>query len=205
MRPRGVGTMVAMLLVGRLTGKVDSRLMLFIGFGTVAIALWQMASYSLLMDQHFIIISSILQGWGLGFIFPPLTAIAFVTLSPALRNEGTAIFSLIRNVAGSIGISFAEAFFSESSQISHADLAADVTPYATAFKSPILGKIWNLHSTQGLAAINGEVSRQAAMIAYVDVFKLMLILTLACLPLLLFLRKGAAIPGGPPPSAVAAD
>jgi len=204
MMPRGAGTMIAMLLVGRLTGKLDSRLMLFIGFGTVAIALWQMASYSLGMDRHLIVLSSILQGWGLGFIFPPLTAIGFVTLAPALRNEGTAVFNLVRNVAGSIGISFAETFLAQSMQISHSDLATHVTPYSEALRTPFLSKIWNLHSVQGLAAINGEVTRQAAMVAYVDVFKLMLLLTLGCLPLLLLLRKGAAIPGGSPQAQPAA-
>jgi MFS transporter, DHA2 family, multidrug resistance protein len=201
MMPRGAGTMISMLLVGRLTGKLDSRLMLFIGFGTVAIALWQMASYSLLMDEHLIVISSILQGWGLGFIFPPLTAIGFVTLAPALRNEGTAVFNLVRNVAGSIGISFAEYFLATKMQVSHSDLAAHVTPYADAFRSPVMGKLFNIHSVQGLMAINGEVSRQAAMVAYVDVFKLMLLLTLGCLPFILLLRKGASIPGGAPDQA----
>jgi MFS transporter, DHA2 family, multidrug resistance protein len=201
MMPRGVGTLVAMLVVGRLTGKLDSRLMLFIGFGTMAISLWQMASYSLDMDQRLIVWSSVLQGWGMGFIFPPLTAIGFVTLAPSLRNEGTGVFNLVRNVAGSIGISFAETFLVQKMQISHSDLATHVTPFADAFRLPTLSRIWNLHSAQGLAAINGEVTRQAAMVAYVDVFKLMLIVTLGCLPFLLLLRKGAAIPGGALPQA----
>ena len=206
MMPRGAATMVAMLIVGRLTGKVDSRLMLFIGFGCMALAQWQMASYSLLMDDRLVIFSSILQGWGMGFIFPPLTAIGFVTLAPALRNEGTAVFNLVRNVAGSIGISFAEAFLTQKMQVSHADLATHVTPFADAFRSPVTSHFWNLHSLQGLAAINGEVTRQAAMVAYVDVFKLMLLMTVACLPFIFFLRKGAAIPGGaaPPQHAAAA-
>ncbi len=199
MMPRGVGTMIAMLVVGRLTGKVDSRLMLFIGFGTMALSLWQMASYSLDMDQHLIVWSSVLQGWGMGFIFPPLTAIGFVTLAPSLRNEGTGVFNLVRNVAGSIGISFAETFLVQKMQISHSDLATHVTPFADSFRLPILSRIWNLHSVQGLTAINGEVTRQAAMVAYVDVFKLMLIVTLGSLPFLLLLRKGAAIPGGAAP------
>jgi DHA2 family multidrug resistance protein len=165
-----------------------------------------MASYSLLMDNHLIIWSSLVQGWGMGFIFPPLTAIGFVTLSPALRNEGTAVFNLVRNVAGSIGISFAESFLVQKMQVSHADLATHVTPYADAFRSPG-SHLWNLHSPLGLAAINGEVTRQASMVAYVDVFKLMLLMTLACLPFIFLLRKGAAIPGGaagPPQHAAAA-
>ena len=196
MMPRGAATMVAMIVVGRLTGKVDSRLMLFIGFGCMALAQWQMASYSLLMDNRLIIISSLVQGWGMGFIFPPLTAIGFVTLAPSLRNEGTAVFNLVRNVAGSIGISFAESFLVQKMQVSHADLAAHVTPFADAFRGPAASHLWNLHSTMGLAAINGEVTRQAAMVAYVDVFKLMLLMTVACLPFIFLLRKGAAIPGG---------
>ncbi|MGH7073857.1 MAG: DHA2 family efflux MFS transporter permease subunit [Stellaceae bacterium] len=196
MMPRGAATMVAMLIVGRLTGKLDSRLMLFFGFAMMALAQWQMASYALGMDDRLIIISSLVQGCGMGFIFPPLTAIAFVTLAPQFRNEGTAVFNLVRNVAGSIGISFAESFLVQKTQISHADLATHVTPFAQAFHLPIISQFWNLNSTAGLAAINAEVTRQAAMIGYVDVFKLMLILTVACLPFIFLLRKGAAIPGG---------
>jgi DHA2 family multidrug resistance protein len=205
MMPRGAATMVAMIIVGRLTGRIDSRVMLFFGFSCMAVAQWQMSSYSLLMDDRLIIWSSLVQGFGMGFIFPPLTAIGFVTLAPALRNEGTAVFNLIRNVAGSIGISFAESFLVQKAQISHADLAAHVTPFATAARAP--SHLWNLHSPFGLAAINGEVTRQAAMIAYIDVFKLMLLMTLACLPAIFLLRRGAAIPGGAAsqPAAIALD
>jgi len=205
MMPRGVGTLSAMLIVGRLSGKVDPRLMLLFGFSVVGIALWQMVGFSITMDERPIIISSIVQGFGLGFIFPPLTTIAFVTLAPALRNEATAFFSLIRNIGGSIGISLAETVFTEETQVNHADLATRVTPYESAFKSPIVSRIWNLHSTQGLSAINAEVSRQAAMISYVDVFKLMLIMTVGCLPLLLVLRKGSGVPSGPDQAAHAME
>ena len=206
MMPRGAATMIAMIVVGRLTGRVDSRLMLFIGFGCMALAQWQMASYSLLMDDRLIVESSLLQGWGMGFIFPPLSAIGFATLAPALRNEGTAVFNLVRNVAGSIGISFAESFLVQKMQISHADLATHVTPYSDAFRGSS-GSLINLQSIPGLAMINGEVTRQAAMVAYVDVFKLMLLMTLACLPFIFLLRKGASIPGGgvQQPAAAALD
>jgi len=206
MMPRGAATMIAMIVVGRLTGRVDSRLMLFIGFGCMALAQWQMASYSLLMDDRLIVESSLLQGWGMGFIFPPLSAIGFATLAPALRNEGTAVFNLVRNVAGSIGISFAESFLVQKMQISHADLATHVTPYSDAFRGSS-GSLMNLQSIPGLAMINGEVTRQAAMVAYVDVFKLMLLMTLACLPFIFLLRKGASIPGGgaQQPAAAALD
>jgi MFS transporter, DHA2 family, multidrug resistance protein len=74
-------------------------------------------------------------------------------------------------------------------QTVHASLAQQVTPFAPALHLPMLQRLWNLHSTAGLAALNQEVTRQAAMIAYIDDFKFMMIVTLLAIPLLLLLRR----------------
>jgi DHA2 family multidrug resistance protein len=98
--PRGIGTMLAMIVVGRLVSKVDLRMIMATGFMLTAFSLWQMTHITLQMDSSLIVWSGFIQGLGIGFTFVPLSAAAFATLAPRLRNEGTPIFSLLRNIGG---------------------------------------------------------------------------------------------------------
>jgi DHA2 family multidrug resistance protein len=196
--PRGIGTMLAMLAVGRLVTRVDLRVMLALGLGLTAYSLYEMTGYALTMDRWPIIWAGVVQGVGLGFLFVPLSTAAFSTLDPALRADAAGFFSLVRNVGGSIGISVIETILAQTMQASHASLAALATPFNEALRQPEVQQMWNLHSTAGLAALNQEITRQAAMIAYIDDFKLMMVTTLLALPLLLLLRPRRAAGGGAP-------
>src|SRR5271167_977659 len=106
--PSGIGTMLAMLIAGRLIGRVSIRLMLTIGFATLAISLWQMSRYSLDLGVKEIIWPGIWQGIGLGLVFVPLSTSTFATLEADMRAQGTAIFSLVRNIGSSLGISMVQ-------------------------------------------------------------------------------------------------
>jgi DHA2 family multidrug resistance protein len=186
--PRGVGTMVAMMIVGRLVGKVDTRLLIFFGQSLVAVSLWEMSRFNLDISEGDLIRTGLTQGFGMGFVFVPLSTIAYATLDPRYRNEATALFSLIRNIGSSIGVSIVIALLVRNTQVSHADLAANLTPY-----SPALQSIKNLLTTEhiispfsstGLQLLNAEVTRQAAAIAYLNDFRLIMYMTLASLALL---------------------
>jgi DHA2 family multidrug resistance protein len=187
--PRGLGTLAAMVVVGRLIGKVDSRLIIAVGFVITAASLWQMTGFYLQMGDSGVIWSGLAQGFGTGFVYVPLAAITFATLAPALRNEGTALFSLVRNVGSSIGISAVTTLLTRNTQTMHARLAEHITPYGNAFAPSVTHA---LGSTSGLAGLDGMVSRQAAMIAYNNDFKLMMVLTLCAVPLVVLLRKAGA-------------
>jgi len=189
--PRGIATMAAMLIVGRLSGKVDNRLMLLFGFIVTSYSLWQMAGFTLAMDVWPIIVNGLVQGFGLGFLFVPLTTITFATLDPKLRTEGAGIFSLVRNLGASIGISFVESALARGIQIGHQSFAEKMTPYNPALMDPSVQAYWNIHMPAGLAALNGEVTRQAAMQSYVNVFLLIMVITIVSVPLLLMLRRAA--------------
>lgn len=178
--PRGAGTMLAMMLVGRLTGKVDARLIMATGLGLTAFSLWQMTHFSLLMDEQMIITSGLIQGFGIGLAYVPLSTMAFGTLPGHLRNEGTAFFNLLRNIGSAIGISAVQTLLTQNTQINHASMAEHITPYNA--------QQLDIHSQAGLLALNGMINNQAAMIAYINDFKLMMVVTLAVIPLLLFLR-----------------
>jgi len=192
--PSGLGTMAAMLIVGRLTGKVDFRLLLGVGFAITAFSLWQMMHYTLVLSQSDIVWPGIVQGVGLGLVFVPLSAATFATLSPQMRAEGTALYSLVRNIGSSIGIALVQALLVRNTQIAHASLATHVNAANPAVRDP--ASLYDMATQAGPALINNEITRQASMIAYVDDYRLMMLLTMAVIPMLLLIRppKASAAP-----------
>ena len=195
--PRGIGTMVAMIVAGRLIGRVDIRLLLLLGLALTAFSLWQMTHFSLQMGMGPVILSGLAQGVGLGFVFTPLSTVTFSTLGKTLRNDGTAIFSLMRNIGSSIGISIVTALLTENTQIVHSVLAEHVRPDNPTAAS--LGVALQTATAAQLVAINAQLTQQAAMIAYLDDFKMMTVVAIAVMPLLLLLRPAksadpAAVP-----------
>jgi DHA2 family multidrug resistance protein len=186
--PAGIGTMIAMLIAGRIIGKVDLRLTLFMGFVITAFALWQMAHYSLDLSQSDIIWPGLIQGIGTGLVFVPLSAATFATLNVEMRAQGTALYSLIRNIGSSIGISLVQTMLVRNTVIAHASLTDRVTSASPAWNDPAVAAAFNVHTAGGAAFLDGAVTQQAAMIAYIDDFWLMLFLTVLVIPLLLLIR-----------------
>ena len=186
--PSGVGTMFSMLIAGRFIGRIDLRLMLFAGFTLTALSLWQMAHYSLDLSSGDIIWPGVIQGIGLGLVFVPLSAATFATLSPEMRAQGTALFSLIRNIGSSIGISLVQTMLVRNTVIAHAALTERLTYANPAWHNPAVARAYDLGTLGGAAFLDSTVTQQAAMMAYIDDFWLMLFLTLAVIPLLLFIR-----------------
>ena len=132
---RGIGTFVAMFLVGRLSGKVDARLLIFVGLVLATGSLWLMVGWSLEVPASVIAINSIAQGFGLGFIFVPLNTIAFASLPAALRTEGAALWTLIRNIGSSVGISVVIARLTSMTTMFHSQLVEHATPFNDALEN----------------------------------------------------------------------
>jgi DHA2 family multidrug resistance protein len=205
--PRGIGTMISMIVVGRLVRRVDPRLLVLSGLALTAYSLWQTTWFSLEMDDWPVIVSGVVQGFGLGFVFIPLSTVAFQTLHPRLRTDATSLFNLVRNLGSSIGISIMAAMLTRNIQASHASLAGHVTPFngnlvaagidPTTFATPT--------GLETAARLDGLINVQAAMIAYLDDFHLMFWITLAAAPLLLFLRHRPQPATAAAPVAAAAE
>jgi DHA2 family multidrug resistance protein len=191
MAPRGIGVAAAMMLVGKLAGKVDPRKQVTFGLSLTAFSLWEMTAFTTDVSSWDIIRSSVLQGFGLGFIFVPLSTIAFATLDARFRNEGTALFSLIRNIGSGIGISVVISQLQQNIQKNHAAFADYITPFNLPLREVMERGIWNIHTTQGLVSLNSQVAKQAATLAYLQDFRLMMWITLCALPLILFLKNPA--------------
>ena len=185
--------MVAMFVVARLIGRVDTRLVIVTGLLVTAVALWEMTGFSLYMGTSPIIVTGVLQGFGLGFVFTPLSTVTFSTLPRQLLTQGTAIFSLMRNIGGSVGIAIVEALLTENTQIVHSQLIEHLRPDNPLAQAQLAAP-YSLTIPSGVAALNAMATRQAAMVAYIDNFHLMMIMVIAGLPLVLLLRKPRPVP-----------
>ncbi len=189
--PRGIGTLLSMLIAGRLTGKVDARLLVGIGVVLMGASLSMMTGFAIDQPSRPVIVSGVVQGLGLGLIFVPLQTLAFETLASRLRTTGAALLNLSRNIGGSIGISIVSTQLVRLTQVAHADLAQNIGQQTLSTANPeILQTIAPVAGPAALAVINAEVTRQALFIAYLDDFKLMMLVSFAILPLLLFMRRG---------------
>lgn len=195
---RGVGVLITMAIAGRIMGLTDTRLIVGSGFLITAASLWMMTGWSLNMDWRPVVLSGFIQGLGLGLIFVPLNVLSFATLPPQYRTDGASLFNLARNIGSSIGITVVTALLARNIQVSHADLAAKITPYNLAIDPGLTSAIGAPGDTI-MAGLDAMVNRQAAMIAYLNDFKFMMIATVITLPLLLLIRKPQRKAGEPPP------
>ncbi len=183
--------MGAMLIVGRLIGRVDTRVLLGTGLGLTAWSFYAMTGWTPDVSQTTIIAVGIVQGVGLGFLFVPLSIATLSTLSAELRAEGAGLYSLSRNIGSSVGISVVNSLLTQNTQVSHANIAQYVTPFNRALEQPMITRFWNPVTAAGRAALDAVITRQAEIIAYIDDYKLLMIATVAVLPLLLVFKKSS--------------
>ena len=185
--PRGVGTLIGLLVVTRIVGRIDSRHLIAIGMFITAVGQMMYARLSLYTDQEHLLIGGFVQGFGSGLMFVPLSTIVFATLSPALRNEGAAMFSLTRNIGNSIGISFIQQQIVRDTAAHQARLVEGVRPDSptVGFAMPDL----DFASVPSLAQFQGELVRQASMAAYVQVFWLVCIIAFIMTPVAYLMRS----------------
>jgi len=184
MGPRGIGTMGAMMIVGKLMGRTDTRLLLGFGLGLSAWTFYLMTGWTPDVSSWTIIWVGVIQGVGLGFLFTPLSVVSLQTLPPGVRPEGAGFYNLARNVGSSIGISIVTALLARATQANHADIAQYVTSVNRQFGNPIIAQTLNPLTASGRAALDALITQQAQVIAYVDDYKFLMIATLAVMPLL---------------------
>jgi len=187
--PRGIGTLMSMLIAGRLTGKMDARILVAIGVVLMGISLWMMTGFAIDQPSWPVILSGVVQGLGLGLIFVPLQTLAFATLPARDRTTGAALLNLARNVGGSVGISIVSFQLVRMAQVAHADMAAHITDSMIPTLDPNVLATFGNQATSIAAFINAEITRQALFIAYLDDFKLMMWVSFFVLPLLLLMRN----------------
>lgn len=187
MAPRGLGTMVAMIMVGKLSGKVDPRYKLVFGLLLTAFSMHAMSEFTADTSSFELIYIGMIQGFGLGFIFVPLSTVSFSTLAPEYRTEATSLFSLTRNIGSSIGISIVMTYLAQHAQMNHAAFADYVTPFNQALNAAVQQGVLDNTTTAGLLKLNQMVTEQATTLAYLQDFRMMMWITIAALPLVFLL------------------
>ena len=195
---RGVGTLIAMIIVGRLLTMIEARYLVLGGLALATYTLSQMVSFTDQTSSQTIVTASIIQGFGLGLVFVPLSTAAFTTLPDRLRTEGTAILTLVRNIGSSIGISMVIAQLTNSTIRMHANLVEQVTPFNNALQMPDVASILSMVTDSGRAMMDLIITQQASITAYANDFNLLMYLTMATIPLVFFIgsSKVARMSGG---------
>lgn len=189
---RGVGTMMTMMAAPRLMKHVESRYLILAGLLLTAGTLYEMVGFTTDTQPSTIVTISIIQGIGLGLLFVPVTSVGFATLPGHLRTSGTAMMTLVRNIGSSIGISMVIANLTSKTTLMHARLTESVTPFNNALQMPDVAGTLNMQTDLGRAMLDRIVTEQAAVIAYANDFKLLMILAIATIPLVLLISTSRA-------------
>ncbi len=187
--PRGVGTMVAMLFAGRLSLKVDPRYLMTVGAVLMLWAMYEMSTWTPSVHESTLIIVTFIQGIGMGLLFIPNNLIAFATLAPVLRTDGSALLNLVRNVGSAMGVSITTTVLDASYQISHAELAEHINPFNRGLTINAPAMMWNPQLPFGLEQVNAVIDRNAYTIAYANDFLFMFLVSLPVLVVIFFMKR----------------
>src|SRR5262249_49397830 len=202
MAPRGIGTMVAMVLAGRVATRIDPRMAMGFGILCVVWSIWEMTRWTPDISKLRLIITISVQGFGLGFLFIPLQMVAFATLPVMLRTDGASLFSLARNIGAAIGVSVTSSMLARNAQTLHAEIGAYVTPFNRALQhGDAVQRHFDPATRHGAALLDHIINQQAQIIAYIDDYKMMIFTTLPALLLLLLMRRPRQAPRTAEPSA----
>ncbi len=189
MMPRGVGTMLAMAMVGRLAMRFDARKV--ITFGTILLlaTTYEMSRWTPEVTSSRMAWIGFIQGFGMGFIFVPMNLIAFATIAPQIRTDASAIMNLLRNIGAAISVSLTTVVLTSSTQIVHAQVAEQVDPFNRALAVNAPAMMWNPQLPHGLMSIDSVISRAAVQIAYANDFLFLFYISLPAVVLVWFMRR----------------
>lgn len=188
MAPRGFGTMISMLLAGFLVNRFNPKMIMLAGALISTFALWEMSKFDLNVTTSMIIWTGIIQGFGIGIMFVPMTTVSFSTLPADLRADGTSFYTLSRNFGSSVGVAVSLAFIAHYTQVNHASITDHLVPTDQIYRSQALPPLLDMHGAAGLTLMNSEITRQAAAIAYLNNFRLMMWMTLLIIPPIFMFR-----------------
>lgn len=193
--PRGVGTMFAMMIAGRISNKMDSRIVMVFGVVLLSLSLLRLSQWTPAVSEWTLIADTMVQGASIGFIFIPLNVVAFATLDAKLRYEATSFLTLVRSIGMSMGVSIFEALVTQNTQVEHSVLSAYASPLNRAITAvPQTAHMLSPLTTHGAAALDQMIDYQAQVIAYNNDYWLMAVLSVPLLLVVLLMRKSR--PGG---------
>ena len=189
MAPRGFGSLVTTMLSGRLASRVDPRVLVGIGLVLLTYTYWVMTTWTPDVSEREIIVTVIIQGAAMGFLWTPIQLLAFATLAPSMRTEGAALFSLLRNLGSAIGVSVAITMLARNTQVMHEIIGAAVTPFNRALQAAGPTQHWFDPTTRhGAMMLDRIINEQAQIVAYANDYFLLIMATVPAWLLLLVVR-----------------
>ena len=198
---RGCGTFVAMMMVGRMMRYIEARTLIVSGLTITCGSLFYMTYWTDQTGVTEIVVISIIQGFGFGLVFVPLSTVAFLTLPNHLRTDGTSMLTLMRNVASSIGISLVISQLTEGTRYNYAILSEHINPFNHAMQMPQVRAMIDMATDKGRAMADAMVKAQAQIVAFSHDYQMVMIFTACAIPLAIMigsskaaLRKQAAGP-----------
>jgi len=189
MMPRGLGSLFGLILAGKLSGRMDPRTQIALGFASTAYSAYLFSTFTPDVGIWAFIFAAFFNGIGIGMIFVPLTAVSFWTLPVSLRTEASTFTSLMRNYGSGIGVSIVMTVLSRTQSTSHAYMAERINPYSEAMQAPWLPEQWDILTNDGLAMLNVEVNRQALALGFLNDFTLIMVGALISVPLVFLLAR----------------
>jgi DHA2 family multidrug resistance protein len=192
---RGVGTLVGMALIGRLLRFVEARYLILTGLAITAGTLYHMTGFTADTSARTIVLTGLVQGFGMGFVFIPLSTVAFLTLPAHLRTDGTSMLTLVRNVASSVGISVVIANLTSKTTVFYSQLAEHVTPFNDALQAPDVTRYIDLATDTGRALADQLLTLQAAVLAYANDFALLVAICVFAFPFVMAIGSTASLRG----------
>lgn len=205
MAPRAFASMFSMFMVGRLVNRVDPRILITIGIMLSTAGTYVATHYYLGVDSWWLVWPVMIQGFGLGMVFVPLSTIAYSTLDPKHAAEAAGLFSLLRTIGSSIGISIATTILTRHTQIAWNQIGANIQPFNPALSAYLDRLHLDITDPQAGLILGQELSRQASMVGFVDAFTFIMWSFLAMLPMVLIMAKAKPKPAAAPTVPVAAD
>lgn len=198
MMPRGLGSLFGLILAGKLSGKMDPRIQIALGFASTAYSAYLFSTFTPDVGIWAFIFAAFFNGIGIGMIFVPLTAVCFWTLPVDLRTEASTFTSLLRNYGSGIGVSIVMTVLSRTQSTSHAYMTEGINPYNEAMQAPWLPEQWNILTLDGLAMLNVEINRQALALGFLNDFTLITIGAVISVPLVFLLTRSRKDKANPP-------
>jgi DHA2 family multidrug resistance protein len=195
MVPRGIGTMIAMMFAGRMALRFDQRLLMTLGGMLMSWSLWEMSRWTPEVSVQTLVTVGVVQGFGMGFVFVPMNLVAFATLAPQFRTDGTGLTNLMRNIGSAIGVSITTTVLAYSIQMIHAQLTRFGTPFNRALGVNAPSLMMNPQLPFGLQNLNGLIELRAQIEAYANDFLFMFYISLAAFPIIWMMKRPNFMPG----------
>jgi DHA2 family multidrug resistance protein len=189
MMPRGIGTMVSSLFAGFLMLRYPAKPVVAAGVILIALSTWLFAQFTSEVDALSVMVAVFIQGAGFGFLSVSIMTVAFQTMSPSMRADGTSVLSLARRLGSGIGVSILVAQLTRSTQSARSMLSENISVYNERLRHLPLPEKWSMEDLQGVLSLDRVIDKQAEFIAYLHDFRLMTFLMLLLLPLVLLLRS----------------